>query len=191
MPRRSSTGAVPSWDALHERALSQAGYFTATQAKEAGFSLPLLQYHLTTGKLERARRAIFRLRYFPPHPLEEFVALWLWSGREGVFSHTTALFLHELSDAMPSRIHLTLPLSWARRRTKLPEGVVTHHADVPAEERAWHDLVPVTVPLRTLRDCAGSGLSEEVYKQAVFEAVKRGLVTPHQLHGSSPLATLS
>lgn len=188
MPRRSATHAVPSWDALYEVAQVQAGYFSSSQAKEAGFSLPLLQYHLTTGKLERARRGTFRLRYFPPHPLEEFVVLWLWSGREGVFSHTTALFLHNLSDAMPSRIHLTLPASWARRRVKLPEGMVAHYADVPAEERTWHDLVPVTTPLRTLRDCAGSGLSKELYNQAVFEAVKRGLVTPQQLHGIEPLA---
>ncbi len=192
MPRRSADGSVPNWDALYELAVAQGGYFSSLQAKEAGFSLPLLQYHVTKGKLERARRATFRLRYFPVHPLEEFVVLWLWSRKEGVFSHTTALFLHDLSDAMPSRIHLTLPASWARRRVKLPEGVVTHYAEVPPGERIWHDLVPVTTPLRTIRDCAGAGLSGDLYNQAVFEAVKRGLVTLQQLNGITPLlASLS
>ena len=32
----------------------------------------------------------------------------------GVFSHDTALALHELSDALPARAHLTLPASWRR-----------------------------------------------------------------------------
>jgi predicted transcriptional regulator of viral defense system len=190
MPRRSAHGSVPQWDALYEVAQVQAGYFSSRQAKEAGFSLPLLQYHLTTGQIERARRGIFRFRHFPPHPLEEFVVLWLWSDREGVFGHTTALLLHNLSDAMPSHIHLTLPLSWTQRRVKLPEGVIAHYKDVPVEERAWHDLVPVTTPLRTLRDCAETGLSGELYSQALFEAVKRGLVTRHQLRGIEPGASL-
>lgn len=191
MPRRSTASSVPNWDALYDMAQGQAGYFSSSQAKEAGFSLPLLHYHLTTGKVERARRATFRLRHFPTHPLEEFVVLWLWSGKEGVFSHTTALFLHNLSDVMPSRIHMTLPSVWARRRVKQPEGIVAHYADVPAGDRGWHDLVPVTTPLRTLRDCAETGLSGELYNQAVFEAVKRGLVTTHQLHGIEPLAALT
>jgi predicted transcriptional regulator of viral defense system len=188
MPRRAADGSAPQWNVLYEVAQGQAGLFSSRQAKEAGFSLPLLQYHLTTGQLERARRGIFRLRHFPPHALEEFIVLWLWSEREGVFSHTTALFLHQISDAMPSRIHLTLPPSWAQRRVKLPEGVIVHPADIPAGERAWHDLVPVTAPLRTLRDCAEMGLSGELYTQAAFEAVKRGLVTRRQLQGVEPRA---
>lgn len=189
MPRRSADGSVPQWNALYDVAQRQAGYFSSSQAKEVGFSLPLLQYHLTTGQLERVRRGIFRLRHFPPHPLEEFVVLWLWSGKEGILSHTTALFLHNLSDAMPSRIHLTLPSSWARRRVKLPEGIVAHYADVPEGEHTWHDLVPATTPLRTLRDCAEAGLSGELYTQAVFEAVNRGLVTRHQLQDIEPVTS--
>ncbi|WP_426733678.1 type IV toxin-antitoxin system AbiEi family antitoxin domain-containing protein [Myxococcus faecalis] len=189
MPRRAASNLVPDWNALYGVAQVQAGYFSSLQAKEVGFSLPLLQYHLTTGRLERARRGIFRVRHFPPHPLEEFVVLWLWSDRQGVFSHTTALSLCDLSDVLPSRIHLTLPSSWAQSRVKWPEEVVAHFADVPADERVWHDLVPVTTPLRTLRDCGEGGLSGEHYRQALHDAVKRGLVTAKQLRLTVPPRT--
>jgi predicted transcriptional regulator of viral defense system len=63
------------------------------------------------------------------------VPIWLWSERVGVFSHETALGLHELSDVLPARIHLTLPAKWRRRRLRVPKGVVVHHADVDRRER--------------------------------------------------------
>jgi predicted transcriptional regulator of viral defense system len=195
MPRRAATGHTPDWNRLLETAAGQAGCFTAGQAAEAGFSLPLVQYHLRTGKLERVRRGIFRVRHFPTHEIEEYVVLWLWSQQQGVFSHTTALALHQLSDVIPSRVHLTLPCAWARRRVNVPEGVIVHYADVPESKRAWHGLVPVTTPTRTLRDCSRDGLPGDLYEQAVFEGLRRGLFTipelNSELQGRDWTATLS
>jgi hypothetical protein len=65
--------------------------FTAADAAEASFSLPLLQHHLKAHRLERAARGVFRLVQFPPTDEEWLVPAWLWSGREGTFSHETAL----------------------------------------------------------------------------------------------------
>ncbi len=191
MPRRSKTGVVPDWHALHETVQAQAGYFTARQAQDVGFGSALLHYHVKTGKLERARRGIFRLAHYPPHALADLLVLWLWADQQAVFSHTTALVLHDLSDAMPARIHLTLPAAWEGRRLVLPKGTSAHFAELPADDRTWHDVVPVTTPLRTLRDCAAMGISGELFNQAVDEAVKRGLVSLRQVQSLSPLAALS
>lgn len=57
----------------------------------------------------RVRRGVYRLVHFPAGDHEDLTAVWLWSQHEGVFSHETALALHDLSDVLPSRAHLTLP----------------------------------------------------------------------------------
>src|SRR5688500_16948182 len=101
MPRHSSTGTSPNWDRLFELASPQAGYFTLAQGREAGFSPPLLQYHVREGLLQRAGRGVFRLTRYPPGENEDLVIVWLWSDKRGVFSHETALLLHGLSDALP------------------------------------------------------------------------------------------
>lgn len=95
---------------------------------------------------------------------------WLWSEQAGVLSHQTALSLHGLSDVLPAQVHLTLPDAWRRRRFRVPADVVLHHADVAPEERSWFGPVPATSASRTLSDCAKSGLSPELLRQATASA---------------------
>jgi predicted transcriptional regulator of viral defense system len=166
----------PSWDRLYETAASQQGLFTTKQAAEAGYSTQLLIHHLHAGKVLRLQRGIYRLVHFPPGEHEELIAAWLWSDQAGVISHQTALALHGLSDALPAHLHLTLPAVWRRRRFRVPEGVVLHHADVERADRAWFGAVPITNPRRTLIDCAREGLSPELLRQATLQALRRGRV---------------
>ena len=167
---------TPSWDALFEVASGQEGLFTTAQAAEAGYSPQLLQKHLHAGRIQRVRRGVYRLVHFPPGDHEDLAAVWLWSGRAGVFSHETALFLHGLSDVLPARVHLTLPRSWDARRLRVPRGVVLHHADVAKEERAWVGPVPVTAPRRTLMDCIAANVAPDLVEQAIEQAGARGVV---------------
>ena len=178
MPRQASTRAEsPNWDALFEIASEQEGLFTTAQAAEAGYSPQLLQKHLHGGRVRRVRRGVYRLVHFPPGDHEDLVAVWLWSESAGVLSHETALALHGLSDALPARVHLTVPADWSRRRLRVPRGVVLHHADVPKSDRAWVGSLPVTAPLRTLADSAAGGVAPDLVQQAKDQAVARGLVT--------------
>lgn len=171
----------PDWGRLYETAASQQGLFTTKQAAEAGYSPQLLIHHLHAGNVMRLQRGIYRLIHFPPGEHEELVAAWLWSEQAGVLSHQTALALHGLSDALPAHLHLTLPAAWRKRRFRVPEGVVLHHADVEPAERTWFSAVPTTNPRRTLIDCAHEGLSPELLRQATLQALRRGLVGRHDL----------
>lgn len=171
----------PRWADLYELAAGQAGYFSAKQASGIGYSLPHLQYHLDHGKLERVQRGIFRLVQFPASTHDELVPDWLWSNSLGVFSHDTALMLHQLSDALPDNVHLTVPSTWRRRRMKVRPGLVLHYGDVPAGDRTWNGPVPVTTPLRTVADCALDALNPELVEQARTQALARGLFTEEQL----------
>jgi len=168
--------AAPDWDALFERAQEQAGYFTTRQAAAAGYSPPLLAY-LGSKKVQHIRRGIYRLVHFPAGEHEDLVVLWLWSEKFGVFSHETALALHDLSDALPGKVHLTVPPSWRRRRLRVPAGLVLHFADVGDADRASYSAVPVTAPLRTLRDCIEANVAADLVRQGILQARRRGLVS--------------
>ena len=169
MPATRAKGRVPVWDRLYETAAPQAGYLTLAQAAAAGYSSPLVEHHIKAKRLERVGRGIFRLVHFPPSDNEDLVRLWLWSGQKGVFSHETALNLHQLSDALPAKTHMTVPEAWQRRRLRVPRGLLLHCHDVDKDEVGWHGPVPVTSPLRTVVDMTLEGnpaLAEQAAKQA-------------------------
>jgi predicted transcriptional regulator of viral defense system len=174
-PSGPAAGA-PDWDALFEVAQGQAGYFTTRQGAVAGYSPQLLAY-LGDKKVVRVRRGIYRLVHFPVSDHEDLVVLWLWSERVGVFSHETALALHDLSDTLPGKVHMTLPASWRRRRFRVPAGLVLYFADVGEADRASFSAVPVTAPLRTLVDCLAAHVAPSLVQQAVLQARQRGLIT--------------
>jgi len=171
----------PDWDHLFEVAAAQDGMFTTQQAASAGYSSQLLAHHLGAGRMIRVRRGVYRLVHFPASDLEELTVIWLWSDHAGVFSHRTALALHDLSDILPSQAHVTLSASWAKRRLRVPDGVVLHYGDVPEGERRWFGPVPATDPARTLTDCAHAHLPPELLRQAALEALHRGLVARSEL----------
>lgn len=166
---------------MYDVAAAQEGLFTTRQAAAAGYSAPLLAHHQKAGRIVRIRRGIYRLVHFPPGDHEDLVAAWLWTDAQGVMSHQTALSLHGLSDVLPARVHLTLPLAWQHRRLRVPEGLILHHASVPLDERTWVNAVPITSVRRTLTDCAVDGLAPDVLRQAARQAVRRGLVTKPDL----------
>jgi len=166
---------------LYAEAAPQAGYFTTEQAAAAGYSSPLLHKYLANGRLTRVRRGVYRLVHFPSSADEHLVVLWLWSDRQGVFSHETALVRHELSDLLPHEVEMTLPQTWASRRLRVPGGLRLHHADLDPGERTWHGPVPITTPARTIRDCRAAGVSPEFVEQAVLQGIDRGLFTEEEV----------
>jgi predicted transcriptional regulator of viral defense system len=171
----------PDWHKLAGVATAQEGSFTTKQAAAAGYSPQLLIKHIRAGRISRMRRGIYRLVHFPAGEHEDLIAAWLWSDQGGVISHHTALALHDLSDALPSKVHLTLPQAWRRRRLRVPPGVVIHHANVPPDDLAWFGAAPTTNPRRTLNDCAREALAPDLLRHAAQQAIRRGLVARAEL----------
>ena len=171
----------PDWHKLAGVATAQEGSFTTKQAAAAGYSPQLLIKHIRAGRISRMRRGIYRLVHFPAGEHEDLIAAWLWSDQAGVISHHTALALHDLSDALPSKVHLTLPQAWRRRRLRVPPGVVIHHANVPPDDLAWFGAAPTTNPRRTLNDCAREALAPDLLRHAAEQAIRRGLVARAEL----------
>lgn len=173
MPRAEQS---PDWDRLFEAAVGQDGHFTTKQAAEAGYYPQLLLKYLKNGRVTRVRRGVYRIVHFPAGEHEDLATIWLWSEKAGVFSHETALMLHQLSDALPRKVNLTLPLDWAKRRLRVPKGVLIHHGDISPSDRVEIGAVPATNVLRTLLDCIGAHVSPELVEAAVRQARDRGLL---------------
>ncbi len=168
---------MPDHNALYQVAEQQAGYFTVTQARQAGLSRSLLSYHLGTGRFERVRPRIYRILHFPASPHEDLYVAWLQAGADAVISHDSALALYELSDLLPDRIHVTASRTASRRR----RGIQMHTKKLDQEDVTRYEGLPVTTVERTLVDVSASGLADEQVRQALQEALRRGLVTRESL----------
>lgn len=169
--------------ALLALAAGQGGYFTAQQALSLGYAYPEQSYHVKEGNWLKVVRGIFRLREYPLPERGDLVVLTLKSAdRSGmpqaVVSHETALALHELGDANPAAIHLTVPPGFRKR---LPPQTMLHRARLDAAEWEEREGYRVTTPLRTLLDIAASPESWPLLEGAVRDALERGLVRRTQL----------
>lgn len=172
----------PDSVALNRVAYSQDGYFTSKQARECGFSSQLLAHHVRSGRYERVRRGLYRLRGYPGSSSEEVRAKWLAVGGDrAVVSHESALDLHELSDVLPNAVHLLV--SREDRGIKPPEGVLIHTTSVPLarEDVVSLEGIRVTSPTRSIVDAATAGTQPEQIEAAVSQALARGLTTPRRL----------
>jgi predicted transcriptional regulator of viral defense system len=160
-------------DKIRAAAKHQAGVFATYQVDVPN---QVIHYHAKNENLERIRTGIYRVADFPRSDDEEYVVAHLWSEQQGVLSHQTALSLHRLSDVLPNKIHLTVPRSWEERDKKVPESYRLHYEDLADEDTQWYDAVPMTTPLRTLKDVAQAGLDPDLVEQAIDQARERGLV---------------
>lgn len=174
--------------ALHGVAAPQGGYFSATQAREVGYSYPAQRYHVERGAWERVGRGIFRLAGWPLPEYPDLIRWSLWSRGAGVVSHDSALVVHDLGDAMPARVHLTVPPQFRSR----DQAVVLHRAQLAPEDQVEHAGFRVTTPIRTLLDVATSGMDLDHLAHAIDDALRHGSFTVRALRSAAreaPAAT--
>ena len=173
-------------DDLFEIADRQRGYFTSQQAERCGFSRSNFHFKLRSGEWVKEQRGIYRLARYPVSERPELVLWTLWSrdkqgNPQGVWSHQTALDIHELSDMMPAKMHLSVPTRF-RRRVEIPQNLCLHFADLIESDIETRQGFKVTTPLRTLIDIIDEGIvPQEQIIQAIREALQRGLIFRGQL----------
>lgn len=171
---------------LYDLAAHQGGFFTARQAREAGYEDNVHSYHVRSRNWIREERGVYRLSQFPLPPRPDLMVWQLWSRNrqdepQGVFSHATALSLYELSDVMPATLHMTVPPGF-RRMAAIPEVLRLHRARLADREVQTIDGVRVTTPLRTLLDVIAEGaIAQELLVQSVDQALRRGVIMRRQL----------
>jgi hypothetical protein len=171
---------------LFEIAEPQKGFFTAKQAKAAGFAENTHPYHVKVGNWIREHRGIYRLAQFPWPDRPELIQWALWSRNrnqeiEGVYSHQTVLSFYDLSDLNPSKIHMTVPTHF-RRTSEIPGVLVLHYADLPESDKEDPAGFRMTPPLRAILDLIEENSVERRFiLQAIIHAVSRGLIPRHRI----------
>jgi predicted transcriptional regulator of viral defense system len=169
---------------LYEFAASQAGYFTAAQARAIGYSTRAVGHHVRTGHFERVSRGFYRLPEFPALPHEDVAAAWIAVGpQRAVVSHDTALALYELAPSRAREIHLTVLLAHRPRHRSRLKAVRIHTTKEPlrSNEVVQRFGARVTSPARTIADVSEVGADPSVVIEAVARALDTGLVTADEL----------
>lgn len=177
--------ATPTYQTVYDLAEDQMGYVTAAQAAAAGVRQQTLVMMARRGNLQRISRGVYRLVHFPGHPLAQYMQATLWpydpqgraEGRvRGVLSHETALALHELSDAAPPKVHITVPAAFRVQRT-VPAYLVVHRADLRAHETTALEGMPIVTPERAVRDGIAAHLGPALLGQAIEDGLRSGRIT--------------
>ncbi len=157
----SAEGWMKSEDRLFEVADRQQGYFTSQQAEECGISRSNFHFRLGSGEWVKELRGIYRLTRYPMTDRPELILWSLWSRdkrghSQGVWSHETALDIHDLCDIMPAKMHMTVPPSF-RKSGDIPKNLKLHFASLVKTDIEIHQGFRVTTPLRTLIDIIDAG----------------------------------
>lgn len=182
MPKRT---ANPDPVKLYHTASLQGGYFTARQARAAGYTKQNIAHHVDTRRFERVSRGFYRLREFPAEPHEDVIAAWVKTGPDrAVVSHETALALYELATVRPRKISLTVARDQrpAGNRPHLP-ALLIHTTTRPFRpgDVVKRFGVRITSPVRTIADAAEAGTDPSFIIEAVARALDTGLVTAEEL----------
>ncbi|MDR0842806.1 MAG: type IV toxin-antitoxin system AbiEi family antitoxin domain-containing protein [Acidobacteriota bacterium] len=81
------------------------GYLTAKEAREHGVSNTVLRRMTERGQIERISHGL----YVGADVIPDAFMLAQYRCPKGIFSHETALFLHDLCDRSPFRLTMTIP----------------------------------------------------------------------------------
>lgn len=155
---------------LHELAFRQAGYVSAAQALEVGYTYQAQKYHVDRGNWVRIDRGLFRLAEWPAAADDAYARWSVWSDGLGVISFQSAADVHDLGEFDLGDVHLTIPSP-----RPAATGVVLHVAavDDDVEDRGSYRMTTVT---RTLLDLATASVTQEQLTSAVRDALATGRV---------------
>lgn len=162
---------------LFSLAAQQAGYFTAAQAKEIGYSYQAQAHHVQAGNWIRIDRGLFRLSEWVPGIHDDLVRWTLWSKGRAVVSHETAMSVHGIGEFESAKVHLTVPPSFTMR----DEAVLLHHSELSDDDMLTETGFRVTSALRSVIDVAASSPDQDQLARAIEDARQKGLLTLRRL----------
>lgn len=162
---------------LRAIAIDQHSFITTSQAEEVGVSRPSLTYLSKNGRVERTLRGIYRVSQVPATQYDVMHLALLWAdGNNAVLSHDTALYAWDVCDIYPTKIHVTVPKH--RRISKADaENVVVYRCDIPRQQVAWWEQMPVVSLPLAIQQCIERKISSHLIVQAITNGRARGMLT--------------
>jgi hypothetical protein len=132
-----------------EAARRRHGVVSLADLIRCGLTPRQVQHRVETGRLHRIHAGVYAVGHPLVSPLGRCMAAALAAGEGGVLSHRGAVWLWGMPQSLPETLDVTCP----RRRRSRP-ALRCHEAELPADERAVHEGIPVTSPSRSILDVA-------------------------------------
>lgn len=164
---------------LEQLGSGQWGLVTTAQAAALGVTRTDLGRLMGAGSVQRVRHGVYALASAGYGPLQELQAAWLatdprtagetrvMDGDDVVVSHVSAAQVHGLGDLIAAAHEFTSP---RRRQTAQPD-VRFHRLDLPDEDRAVVEGLPVTSVVRTVADLVASATDFDHLATVVRDAL--------------------
>jgi len=151
----------------------RGGYLTSKEAQEKGVENKTLQRMADRGLIERVAHGLYVSADTFPDPF--FVTQYRCT--KGIFSHETALFLHDLSDRDPIRLMMTIPSGWNTQLLKDSNMIFFYSEPKRLMYGACEIETPTGVKVnaydaeRTLCDCLRN--IDRLDRNLILTAIKR------------------
>lgn len=131
-------------------------FITTKALEELGYNRMQIKRLVADGVLERVARGV----YMEAGELIETVALAQAVYPQGIVSHRTALYMHDLVDEIPQKIHMTFVRgTHFGNQKKLKEYIIPHYQErrlfeigVETKTSLWGNPIRVYSPERALID---------------------------------------
>lgn len=121
---------------------------TNKEAEELGYTRHNLSELTKIGQLERLRPGLYQLK---GKVIDDFVLISSNSNRI-IFSHQTALYLHDLSDRTPNVFHISVPQGYnASHIKKRYEDLQVHYVKRLIRNRKGRNKITTRQPNSSLR----------------------------------------
>ena len=152
---------------------NQNGVFSAAQLRHAGGSVSSVQRAAQRGELERVARGVYQL----PTLIDDDMFNAQLHRKQMIYSHDTALYLHELCDRDPVAYTVTVPAGYNTKRLKEAGFTVfslnrdLYGQDIALVKTLHGRLVRAYSAERTVCDCLRSRSRLEM--EIVLEGIKR------------------
>ena len=154
---------------LAKLASRRYGVVALWQLLELGFSRDAVKRMIAGGRLHRVYRGVYAVGHRALSPRGRLLAAVYACGPRAVASHHAAAWMWEVRRLGAGRFHVTVP-----GRRKAPPGIVLHCvAELPEQDRAVIDGIPVTSLARTLVD-EGALLTQQQLRRTFEETARRG-----------------
>ncbi len=160
-------------DRIMEIAKTNNGYVTSLQVTKENIPRLYLKLLVDKGMLEQSGRGV----YTSPGTFDDEMFNLQARFKKGVFSHETALFLHDLTDRTPNKYSMTFPVGYNTTFVK-NENVTTYYS---VKNRYELGIIVTPTPFgskvraynieRTLCDLLKKRSNTDV--QVLTEAIKR------------------
>jgi len=160
--------------------LAQLGGFARTRALRRRHTKRALRAAVANGQVVRLRHGRYAVPGFERDP-------GLALACHGTLSHLSAALQHGWKiKAVPEKAWVTIPRVRGQR-SSVPEQVHLHHADLADDDVVFRRGARVTIPLRTVMDCARILPFDDALAVA-DSALRSGKVTAAQLRSAAATA---